>query len=271
MKKWIAIVLIALMSLSAAACGSTPEPKASDAGSSDAQMRLLEPGKLILATEATYPPWEMRADDGEGVAGTGLTGADIEIAAAVAEKLGLELVVNDVTFDQALLSVQNGKADIVMAGIDITTDRERILRFSAPYAEVVQIVVVRDDDSVERIEDLKDKKAGCVAGTTGYIFFMDDLKQKNVIVYDDYAAAVAALQRGEVDGILLDEAVAEAAIAANDGLKKLSHTYSEEDYAIGVAPDNPGLQEAVDRALQELKDDGTLQEILDRWIPPYRA
>lgn len=266
MKKPIAILLVLILSLSITACGSAAEPPAA-ADTGDVEPRLLEPGKLIVATEATYPPYEMYAEEGDDVAETGMTGIDLELAAAIAEKLGLELVVNDIDFDAALLSVQNGKADLVLAGVDVTEARERTMCFSEPYAEVVQVVVVRKDSGIRQIEELKDKKVGAVRGTTGANFFMDDLDPKDVTLFDDYASAVQSLSDGKVKALLLDKAPADSIVKGHDTLEILEHTYSEEDYAIGMALDNPGLQKAVDQALAELRADGTLQQIIERYIP----
>ena len=267
MKKLIAFLLAAAMTLSLAACAGPAAPSDDDGSAADAEMKLLQPGRLIVATEGTYPPYEMPAGDGEDVAGTGLRGIDIELAAALAEKLGLELVVNDVPFDEALYSAQNGKADLVLAGLDVTQAREKYMRFSRPYAEAVQVVVVCDGSDIQEAADLKDKQLGVVQGTGGFIFCTDDFGEENVTVFDDYAALIRSLRDGSVDAAVLDKAPAEEIVRGDDTLTILKKAYSEESYAIGIAEDNPGLQAAVDAALSQLEADGTLQAIIERYIP----
>jgi len=224
-----------------------------------AELKTVESGKLIMSTNAAFPPYEMVADDGS------FEGIDVEVAGAIAEKLGLELVVDDMDFDAALLAVQQNKSDIVMAGVTVTEDRQLVMNFSDSYATGVQVVIVKEGSDVT-LDNLGEKMIGTQRGTTGYIYTSDDYGDDHVTAYDNGASAVQALINGQVDCVVIDSAPAEAFVAANAGLTILDTEYANEDYAIGMAKDNTALQEALNKALAELKADGTIQSIIDKYI-----
>ena len=269
MKKLIAMLLALVMVLSLAACGSsapaaTEAPKAEAPAASDAAFTTIEAGKLIMSTNAAFPPYEMVADDGS------LEGIDVEVAAAIAEKLGLELVIDDMDFDAALLAVQQGKSDIVMAGVTVTEDRKMVMNFSDSYATGVQVVIVKEGSDVT-MDNLGEKMIGCQRGTTGYIYASDSPEnggygEGHVTAYENGASAVQALINGQVDCVIIDSAPAAEFVAANAGLTILDTEYTSEDYAIGMSKDNTALLEAVNAALADLTADGTLQTIVDKYI-----
>ena len=282
MKKALSLMTAAALVLSLAACGSTassaasseaasPEAASSDAASSEAasseaasetetaELSTVEPGKLIMSTNAAFPPYEMTTDSGE------FEGIDIETAQAIADKLGLELQIDDMDFDAALLSVQQGKADIVMAGVTVTDERKAVMDFSDSYATGIQSIIVPEGSDIASPDDLAGKKIGTQRGTTGYIYCSDDFGDENVVAYDDGLTAVQALNNGQVDAVVIDNAPAQEFVAANPGLKILDTSYAEEDYAIGMAKGS-ALEDAVNAALKELKADGTLQSIVDKYI-----
>ena len=213
-----------------------------------------------MATNAAFPPYEMTTDAGD------FEGIDIETAQAIADKLGLELQIDDMDFDAALLSVQQGKADIVMAGVTVTDERKAVMDFSDSYATGIQSIIVPEGSDIASPDDLAGKKIGTQRGTTGYIYCSDDFGDENVVAYDDGLTAVQALNNGQVDAVVIDNAPAKEYVAANPGLKVLETSYAEEDYAIGMSKDNTALVEAVNAALEELKADGTLQSIVDKYI-----
>ena len=212
-----------------------------------------------MSTNAAFPPYEMVADDGS------IEGIDVEIAGAIAEKLGLELVVEDMDFDAALLAVQEGKSDIIMAGVSVTEDRLMVMNFSDTYATGVQSVIVKEGSDVT-MDNLADKMIGTQRGTTGYIYASDDYGDDHVTAYDNGASAVQALLNGQVDCVIIDNAPAQEFVAANPGLTLLDGSWVEEEYAIGLNKDNTALLEAVNAALAELTADGTVQAIIDSYI-----
>ena len=248
MKKMFALVLAVLMVAALlAGCGSS-------------KSMTLEKGKLIMSTNAAFPPYEMVADDGS------FEGIDVEIAGAIAKKLGLELVVDDMDFDAALLAVQQGKSDIVMAGVTVNEDRKMVMNFSDTYSKGVQVVIVKEGSDVT-LDNLGDQMIGTQRGTTGYIYCTDDYGEEHVIAYDNGITAVQALMNGQVDCVVIDKAPAQAFVAANAGLTILDTEYVTENYAIGVAKGNTALLDAINGALAELIEDGTVQTIIDKYIP----
>ena len=276
MKKLSAVLMAGAMMMSLAACGSaassapaSSEAVSSEAASSEAassssvaaaELTTVTPGKLTMSTNAAFPPYESTDDNGNFV------GIDIDVAAAIAEKLGLELQVDDMDFDAALLAAQNGKSDMVMAGVTVTEDRQLVMDFSDSYATGIQSIIVKEDSDVATPDDLADKMIGTQRGTTGYIYCSDDFGDDHVTPYDNGLTAVQALVNGQVDAVVIDNAPAKEFVAANPGLKILDTAYAEEDYAIGVAKGNTAMLDAINGALEELKNDGTLQAIIDKYI-----
>ena len=245
---------------SSAAASSVASSEAASTSAAAAELTTVEAGKLTMATNAAFPPYEMTTDAGA------FEGIDIETAQAIADKLGLELQIDDMDFDAALLSVQQGKADIVMAGVTVTDERKNVMDFSDSYATGIQSIIVPEGSDIASPDDLAGKKIGTQRGTTGYIYCSDDFGDDAVVAYDNGLTAVQALNNGQVDAVVIDNAPAKEFVAANPGLVILETSYAEEDYAIGMAKGNTALEDAVNAALEELKADGTLQSIVDKYI-----
>ena len=281
MKKLTALLLGTAMVLSLAACGATASTSestaSSDAASSEAasteasaetasaELTTVTPGKLTMSTNAAFPPYEMTADDGS------FEGIDVEVAEAIADKLGLELQIDDMDFDAALLAAQNGKSDMVMAGVTVTEERQTVMDFSNTYATGIQVVIVPEDSDIASIDDMTGKMIGVQRGTTGDLYCSASIEdggfgEENVTPYDNGLTAVQALQNGQVDCVVIDNAPAQEFVKANPGLKILDTEYANEDYAIGVAKGNTQLLDAINGALEELEADGTLQSIVDKYI-----
>ena len=291
MKKFLAMTLALAMSLSLAACGggaasSTPSASTPDASTStpdasigdestggetaDLSEALVEPGKLIMSTNAAFPPYEMVAD-GEGVY-QGLEGIDVEIAMAIADKLGLELVIDDMDFDAALMAVQNNSADVMLAGLSYSEDRDEVVDFTDSYATGIQSVIVKEGSDVTR-DNLGDYMIGTQRGTTGFIYASDTPEnggygEEHVTGYDNGATAVQELINGTIDAVIIDNAPAQEYVAANPdaGLALLDGAWVEEDYCAAVDEGNEVLLNAINTALNELISDGTVQTIIDKYI-----
>ena len=270
-RSFMAAAAVSVAALALTACGGSASSAASSVASSAAsseavssaaaaELTTVEAGKLTMATNATFPPYEMTTDSGE------IEGIDVDTAKAIAEKLGLELQIDDMEFDAALLSVQQGKADIAMAGITVTDERMAVMSFSDSYATGIQSVIVPEGSDITSVDDLAGKKIGTQRGTTGYLYCSDDFGEDAVVAYDNGLTAVQALNNGQVDAVVIDNEPAKAYVESNPGLKILDTSYAEEDYAIGMNKSNTALLEAVNSALEELKADGTLQAIVDKYI-----
>ncbi len=279
MKKILALMLALCMVFALAACGeaaSDPsaapaseapaseapasEAPASEEPAADGEFTTIVEGKLTMSTNAQFPPYEMTTDDG------GFEGIDVEIATAIAEKLGLELDILDMDFDSALLAVQQGKSDIVMAGVTVNDDRLLVMDFSTSYANGVQVVIVKEGSDIT-IDNMGEGLIGTQRGTTGNIYCTDDYGEEHVVAYDDGFTAVQALMNGQVDCVVIDNAPAQEFVKNNAGLTILDTEYAVEDYAIGLNKGNTALLDAINGALAELISDGTVQSIVDKYIP----
>ena len=258
MKKIIALALAALMLCALlAGCGG----KEADG------LKTVESGKLIMATNAQFPPYEY-------LDGSNIVGIDVEIADAIAKKLGLELQIDDMEFDSIIESVKGGKADIGLAGITVTEERKEAVNFTDSYATGVQVVIVAEDSAITSVDDLFAEGASHLIGvqrnTTGDLYCTWDLEDAGKATIDRYskgADAVQALLTGKVDCVVIDNEPAKAFVAANEGLKILDTEYAVENYAAAMNKDNTELYEAVNKALQELIADGTVAAIVSKYIP----
>ena len=265
----VAALMAAAMMLTVAACGGSDAasaPAASSAASSEAAFSTVTDGVLTMGTNAAFPPYEY-------IEGGEIVGIDADIAAAIAEKLGLEIQIEDMEFDAIIESVKSGKADIGLAGMTVTPDRAEEVNFTASYATGVQVVIVTEDSAITSVDDLFAEGASNVIGvqrnTTGDLYTTWDLEDAGLATIDRYskgAEAVQALKTGKVDCVVIDNEPAKAFVAAVPGLKILETEYVTEDYAGAMNKSNEKLYEAVDKALQELIADGTVQSIVDKYI-----
>ena len=253
MKKLVALLLVLVMAISLMA------------GCAAEENLTIEKGKLIMSTNAAFPPYEMTDDNGNYV------GIDVEVAEAIAKELGLELVIDNMGFNAALEAAQNGKSDMVMAGVTVNEDRLAVMDFSDSYATGVQVVIIKEGSDVT-MDNLDSKKIGTQLGTTGYIYASDTPEnggygEENVIGYDNGITAVQALVNGQVDCVIIDNAPAQEFVKLNPGLTILDGTWVEENYAIGFKKGNTELRDAVNEALKKLIENGTVQTIVDKYIP----
>ncbi len=264
MKKVLSLVLALVMLLGVCAlvgCGDNDEDT------------------LVMATNAAFPPYEMYEGDK-------IVGIDAEIAAAIAAKLGMKLEIKDVEFDSIVTGVASGKYDIGMAGMTVTEDRKQSVNFSNTYAKGIQSVIVLEGSEYTSFEDFYTGfnadgdpegvkagiKIGVQMGTTGDIYASDDAEnwgfgKDNVAQYNTGADAVQALLTGKVTAVIIDNEPAKAFVKANAGLKILDGAYADEDYAICLSKKNDELLKKINKALEDLTADGTIQEIVNRYIP----
>ena len=200
--------------------------------------------------------------------GDEIVGIDPEIAAAIADELGMELQIEDVDFDSIVAGVASGKYDMGMAGMTVTEDRLESVNFSDSYATGIQSIIVKEGSPIQSVDDLSsDIKIGVQQGTTGSIYAADDYGQDAVVNFNKGADAVQALLTDKVDCVIIDNEPAKSFVEANPGLKILDTEYAVEDYAICVAKDNDELLDKINDALAKLKEDGTVDEIINKYIP----
>ena len=216
---------------------------------------------LVMGTEAAFPPYEFVDDNGN------IVGIDAEIAQAVADKLGMKLEIKSMDFDSLLSAVQSKSIDFALAGMTVTDERKLSVDFSDTYATGIQVIIVKEDSTIADVDGLEGKTIGVQKGTTGDLYCTDDFGQENVKQYDNGALAVAALKNGQVDCVVIDNEPAKNFVAANTGLKILDTEYAVEDYAAAFSKENTELKDSFNKALQEMKDDGSLAKIIAKYIP----
>lgn len=221
---------------------------------------------LIMATNASFPPYEYY--DGEDV-----VGIDVEIAAAIAAKMGYDFQVDDMEFDSIIPAIQSGKASFGMAGMTVTEDRALLVDFSNSYATGKQVIIVKEDSAITSVDDLLVEGASHTIGvqlsTTGDIYTTMDIEEKGLGTINRYPngnEAVMALVAGKIDCVVIDNEPAKAYVAANEGLKILETEYIIEDYAACFKKDSELLAQ-FNQAMQELIEDGTIPAIIEKYIP----
>lgn len=288
MKKKIIASLMALgLAASLAACGSSGSSEETSAQASSDQAAESEEasaeesesseaadaegskaeseeagGTLVMATNAEFDPWEYH--DGDDI-----VGIDAEVAQAIADKLGMELKIEDMAFDAIIPSVTSGKADMGMAAISVTPEREASVDFSNTYAESALVLLVgADNTDITGIDSLTDQTVGVQTGTTGDLKASEIVGDDNVDRFNTYFEAVESLKQGKVDAVLIDNAPAKVFLSQNsDSIKQAGEELDKEEYAIAVAKGNTELVDKLNTAIAELQEDGTLDEIMNKYIP----
>ena len=235
----------------------TEESKAEEAPA--AELETVQKGKLVMVTNAEFPPYEFHDQNA-------IVGIDVEIAGAIAEQLGLELEIEDIAFDSIIPEIVSGKADIGAAGMTVTEDRKQNVDFSDTYAHATQVIIVKEDSEIKGVADLEGKVMGVQQGTTGDIYVSGDYGDAAVERYAKGMEAVQALAQGKVDAVVIDGEPAKQYIKEVEGLKIIDESYTDEDYAIAIKKGNTAMVEAVNAALAELKSEGKLDEIVAKYI-----
>jgi polar amino acid transport system substrate-binding protein len=241
MKKLLSVLLVTLMAgmmLVCTGCGAKKQ--------------------LVMATNAEFPPYEYYEGDV-------VVGIDAEIAKAIADECGAELVIEDMAFDSILTSVQSGKADMGIAGLTITEDRLQNVDFSNSYAIATQVIIVNEDSTIDDPDDLGGKTIGVQLGTTGDIY-AEDIEDATIERYNKGFEAVQALLQGKVDAVIIDNEPAKVFVEQNAGLRIVNKEFTVEEYAIAVKKGNTELLDKVNKAIEKLQESGKLQEIVDKYI-----
>ena len=266
LKKILSVVLVLSLVFCFAACGkdngansSAPDKE----NESKTEVKTVNAGKLTMGTNAHFQPYEYY--EGEKI-----IGIDAEIAGAIAKKLGLELQIDNMEFSSIITAVNAKSIDFGMAGMTVTEARLKDVDFSTSYASGVQSVIVKEGSPIKTVDDLSAEgskyKIGVQLGTTGDIYATDDFGKDRVLSYNHGNEAVAALIGGSIDCVIIDNEPAKAFVANNEGLKILDTSYADEDYAICFAKDNTQLKDAVNKAIAELTEDGTIDSIIAKYI-----
>ncbi len=262
MKKFFSLLLVTLMTVCLfTACGPAEDKDTNSDGD-------VKENVLVMATNANFPPYEYMEGDK-------YMGIDIEIAQAIATKLGKTLEIENVAFGSIIAGVQTKKFDMGIAGMTVTEDRKSQVNFSNTYATGVQVVIVKEGGAVASLDDLAkaDVMIGVQEDTTGHIYASDTPDKggygaDHVTAYPNGADAVQALITGKVDAVIIDNEPAKEFVNANSGkgLKILDAEWLTEEYAIAVNKENTQLLADINNALAELETDGTLDKIIAKYI-----
>ncbi len=259
MKKFkMMVLLLAASVLVLAACGND-EKKSSEGTTEDTGYKLVNEGKFTFAASGVYKPFSFE-EDGK------LTGFDIEIGDALAEKMGLESnpVVNP--FETILQGLVGNKFDAIIGSMAYTKERAKQADFTKPYYySGGMIFVATDNDEIKSPEDLKGKKIGVVAQST----YEEPAKElsDNIQYYTSDVVALKDLTiKGRIDAVITADIVGFEAIENGFEVKEVDKPLWVEQPSVAVNKENPELTKAIDAALQELIDDGTYEEISDKWF-----
>ena len=277
-KQILALSMAALMAAALTACSSKPAetaaPETTQAQTAEAAPETegetaeaseeatggaeAAGGTLVMATNAEFPPYEYY-EDGD------IVGIDVEIAKAIAAKLGMELQIEDMAFDAIIPAVTSGKADFGAAGMTVTEERQRSVEFTYTYANSNQVAIVKEDSDITGSDALAGKIIGVQLGTTGDAL-ATEIKDATVERYNKGLEAVQSLTQGKIDAVVIDQATAEAFVKKTEGIKILEEKMSEEEYAIAIKKGNMELVEKMNEAIKELKEEGKIDEIVAKYM-----
>ena len=276
-KKMLALSMAVLMAASLAGCSSGAKETETTAAASEAgaetaaesegetaaedaeEEKTAEGGTLIMGTNATFPPYEYYEGDE-------IVGIDVEIAQAIGEKLGMEVTVEDMEFDALIPALASNKVDIVAAGMTVTPERQESVNFTDTYATAAQVIIVKQGSDIASSEDLNGKILGVQMGTTGDSP-ASEIEGAQVERFNKYFEAIQSVLQGKIDAVIIDSAPAKAFAEKDENLVILDEALSSEDYAMAINKDNTELLDKVNAAIAELDEEGTLDEIVNKYIP----
>jgi ABC-type amino acid transport substrate-binding protein len=260
-------VLLAVFALFAggafvAGCGDDDDDNGGDTTAASEDLGLIQEGQLLVGTDTPFPPFEIGKPPD-------ITGYDIEVVNAIAENLGLTVTYQDTSFDTIFRDTAQGKFDLAVAASTITPERSQTVDFSDPYYQANQSLIVTSDSDIATVEDLGGATVGAQDGTTGEEYANDETPASQVRGFPEGPDAINALRNGQVDAVIIDQPVAVDATESQAGgdIKIAQEIVTSELYGIPFAPDNDALREAVNGALAELKEDGTIADLYEQYFP----
>ena len=246
----------------AAGCGGDDDDNG-DTTAAAADLGLIQEGQLLVGTDTPFPPFEIGKPPD-------ITGYDILVVNAIAEKLGLSVTYQDTSFDTIFRDTAQGKFDMAVAASTITAERQQTVDFSDPYYQANQsLIVASDNTDIATTDDLSGKTVGAQDGTTGEDYANDETNAAQVRGYPEGPDAITALRNGQVDAVIIDQPVAKDATESTAGgdIKIAQEIVTSELYGLPFAKDNDSLREAVNDALVELKEDGTIADLYQQYFP----
>ena len=258
----LAVLALALGAGFVAGCGDDDD----DGGDDTGNLGLIQEGQILAGTDTPFPPFEIGQPPD-------ISGYDIEVVDAVAEKLGLDVTYQDTSFDTIFRDTAQGKFDLAVAASTILPERENTVDFSDPYYEANQGLVVTADSDIATVEDLDGKIVGAQDATTGETYANDETNAAEVRGFPEGPDAINALRAGQVDAVIIDEPVVVDALESQAGgdIELAATIETGELYGVAFAEDKDALREAFNGALQELKEDGTIADLYEQYFPGIEA
>jgi polar amino acid transport system substrate-binding protein len=249
----LAIAVVAV----GAGCGGDDDDDGNGGGGAD--LGLIQEGQLLVGTDTPFPPFEIGQPPN-------ISGYDIEVMDAIAEKLGVQVTYQDTGFDTIFRDVANGQFDTAAAASTITPERQQKVNFTDPYYEAQQALLVEEGSDITSVDQLGGTIVGAQDGTTGETYANDETDASEVRGFPEGPDAVAALTTGQVEAVIIDQPVAVDAVEKQGGVTIAQEIPTNELYGFAVAKDKTALLDAMNNALQEIKDDGTLAELYQKYF-----
>lgn len=264
----IFMVLVLIISIFAIGCGGAGETPAEETPAADTDTSLSDvqdKGTLVVGIDDQFPPMGFVGDDGE------ITGFDVELAKIVAEKLGVEAVIQPIEWAAKEMELNSGNIDVIWNGYTITAERNEQVEFTKPYLNNEQVLVVAKDSPYQTKADLAGKIVGAQAESSGLSALKADQELADTVAeipeFDDYLMALMDLSTSRLDAVAIDKILIGYTMSKNpDDYRVLDETLADEYYGIGCAKGAVALREAIDKALDELYEDGTIEELSTKWF-----
>lgn len=261
----LAALVLAMTATVAVGCGDDDDDDGGGGGGG-ADLGLIQEGQLLVGTDTPFPPFEIGQPPN-------ISGYDIEVVDEIAKRIDLKPTYQDTSFDTIFRDLAQGRFDLVVAASTITPEREQTVDFSDPYYRANQALVVTTESDISTVEDLEGATVGAQDGTTGEAYANDETAAADVRGYPEGPDALNALRAGQVDAVIIDEPVAQDVIDKQGGIE-ITQIPTGELYGLPTAEDNDALREQVNEALAEMKDDGTLADLYEKYFdtePPSQV
>lgn len=259
---WAVLSVVVALSLWLTACGGGVAPVATGGGGDVTDLGGRE---IVWAVDNAYPPFSFLDEEGNGI------GFDYDLAAEICERANCKPTFKEFAWDGIFEAAQAGEFDINMGGCTVSLERSKTIDYSDPFYEYGQVILVRSDETEITSEEglnASDKKIGTQAGTTNEITAIRTFGEDQVLMFETFEMPVVALLSGDVDAVVIDEVAAVGFMRADPGKMKVAFSITGGEFLALFMPPGSDLQPAVDQALNEMWDDGTMQTLIDTWFAP---
>jgi len=254
----VAALVFALTASVAVGCGDDDDD-GDGGGGGGADLGLIKEGTLTVGTDTPFPPFEIGQPPN-------ISGYDIDVVDEIAKRIGIKTAYTDTSFDTIFRDTAAGQFDLAVAASTITPERENAVDFSDPYYEAQQALVVSTDSDIASVDDLGGTTVAAQDGTTGETYANDETDASDVSGLPEGPDAINAIRTGQADAAIIDEPVAVDAVEKQGGVEIAETISTDELYGLAMAEDSDTLREEVNSALAEMKEDGTLARLYDKYF-----